>query len=138
MHYSHVSHPISVISIGGGDCAVFQWHFYETGSAPATSACVESNDERVGLLYVVLHFSHTVTQSDSDNSDVAEVDSDVEREAQVNYDREEHKAVSIPMVVADPAAKGPDQAARLPPPDSGLTLEFVHGVFSISQRHCLT
>jgi hypothetical protein len=58
---------------------------------------------------------------------VAEVDSDVEREAQVNYDREEHKAVSIPMVPVAADAKAADHAPRVPPPDAGLVLEFVHG-----------
>ncbi len=73
------------------------------------------------------------------------MDSDVEREAQVSYDRKEHSPPSQqpppPVAVAANPNSTPQQeppastAPRVPPPDTGLALEFVHGM--LEPHNCL-
>ncbi|XP_064621338.1 echinoderm microtubule-associated protein-like 6 [Lineus longissimus] len=106
-----------VITTGGGDHAVFQWRFVpegmagdDDGQAIGTNAYVDSNSE----------------DSDSDVSDVGELDSDLEAEKQKNYDRDVYKE---DMKVLKKSMKSEMRAGqkRNSPPDSGLKLEFVHG-----------
>ena len=62
-----------VISVGGADHAVFQWQFVAPGDevGVAVGGVFESDSEA----------------SDSEMSDVASVDSDLEREQEKSYDR---------------------------------------------------
>ncbi|MEQ2210696.1 hypothetical protein XENOCAPTIV_017844 [Xenoophorus captivus] len=67
-----------VISTGGADHAVFQWRFLPEGVMN-------------GVLEPLLQEGYADSnsgESDSDVSDVAELDSDIEQEAQTNYERQ--------------------------------------------------
>lgn len=64
--------------------------------------------------------------SDSDMSDVAQVDSDLEQEKQVTYDRAVYKedASTIRKLVKEDLTSG---QKRKKGPSQGLKLEYVHG-----------
>ncbi|KAL5008221.1 hypothetical protein ScPMuIL_013802 [Solemya velum] len=103
-----------VISTGGADHAVFQWRFYPEGGLgddlpDAQSGFVDSNSE----------------ESDSDLSDVGEVDSDLEREKQVKYDRAVYREDAAALKKLS-KKMAPGQKRKQGPND-GLKLEFVHG-----------
>lgn len=104
----------TVITTGGGDNAIFQWRLESSDGTQ-----IPPNEDYT-------------EGSDSDNSDVDEVDSDVEREAQVDYDRSEQKKPKKVALSDLKSAKSSKAAAALPasrhkPPDSGVKLQFVHG-----------
>uniref|UniRef100_A0A671R5K6 HELP domain-containing protein n=1 Tax=Sinocyclocheilus anshuiensis TaxID=1608454 RepID=A0A671R5K6_9TELE len=61
-------------------------------------------------------------ESDSDLSDVPELDSDIEQEAQINYERQVYKE-DLPQLKKKLAGSLKRQKA----PDEGLRLQFVHG-----------
>ncbi len=65
-----------VISVGGADNAIFQWQFISTDGAVAI-------DDDVSLA----NQGSEVEGSDSELSDVASLDSDLEREGEQNYER---------------------------------------------------
>eukprot|EP01135_Chromosphaera_perkinsii_P001223 Nk52_evm22s162 gene=Nk52_evmTU22s162 len=89
-----------VVTSGGEDQSVFQWKFFDHVEFEDGS----SDDE----------------ESDSDNSDVAQLDSDIEDEKTTSYQRkkckEDHKDLSKDKSIT-----------RLKPPKDGLALEFVFG-----------
>ena len=64
--------------------------------------------------------------SDSDLSDVAEVDSDIEREKQVRYGRHLYREDAAQIKKFRHKEMRPGEKRSLGPND-GLTLEFVHG-----------
>ncbi|BFZ11617.1 hypothetical protein BsWGS_14656 [Bradybaena similaris] len=120
-HSAHVTNvrfsndKFRVISTGGADHSVFQWKFVSNGGTdddlPDThNAYVDSDSE----------------ESDSDLSDVGSVDSDVEREKQVSYDR--------PVYKEDMAGHKKLLKSNMPPgakrkngPSESLKLDYVHG-----------
>nr|XP_021335612.1 echinoderm microtubule-associated protein-like 6 [Danio rerio] len=61
-------------------------------------------------------------ESDSDLSDVSELDSDIEQEAQISYERQVYKE-DLPQLKKKLAGSLKRQKA----PDEGLRLQFVHG-----------
>lgn len=65
-------------------------------------------------------------ESDSDLSDVPEVDSDIEAEKQKSYERAVYKEdmAVLKMTATDTMATG---AKRSKAPSQGLKLQFVHG-----------
>ncbi|MGH0132992.1 UNVERIFIED_CONTAM: hypothetical protein FKN15_059554 [Acipenser sinensis] len=80
----HWSHDLQwVLSTGGADHSLFQWRLIPVGmpngclETSVQEGCVDSNSE----------------ESDSDLSDVPELDSDIEQEAQINYDRQAGEVV---------------------------------------------
>ncbi|KAF7252518.1 Echinoderm microtubule-associated protein-like 6 [Varanus komodoensis] len=87
-HSAHVtnvrwSHDFQwVISTGGADHSVFQWRFIPEG---VTNGILETIPQESGI------DSHS-EESDSDLSDVPELDSDIEQEAQINYIRQVYHA----------------------------------------------
>ena len=105
----------TVITTGGGDNAIFQWRLES-----ADGSQIPPNED-------------FAEGSDSENSDVDEVDSDVEREAQVDHDRSEQKRHVKTMALSElDGAKSSKAAAAVPasrhkPPESGIKLQFVHG-----------
>ncbi|XP_050404782.1 echinoderm microtubule-associated protein-like 6 [Patella vulgata] len=121
-HSAHVSNvrfsndKHRVISTGGADHAIFQWRFFPKGSGVddmsigGVDAYVDSNSE----------------DSDSDLSDVGEIDSDLEREKQVNYDRALYKedAVALKKLMRQDMKAG---AKRKKGPEDSLKLQYVHG-----------
>uniref|UniRef100_A0A8C1K429 EMAP like 6 n=1 Tax=Cyprinus carpio TaxID=7962 RepID=A0A8C1K429_CYPCA len=108
-HSAHVtnvrwSHDLQwVLSTGGADHSVFQWRFLKT---IAPNSYADSNSG----------------ESDSDLSDVPELDSDIEQEAQINYERQVYKE-DLPQLKKKLAGSLKRQKA----PDEGLRLQFVHG-----------
>lgn len=66
-------------------------------------------------------------ESDSDLSDVGEVDSDVEREKQVRYGRHLYRedAAQIKKFMQEEMRAGEKRNLG---PDDGLALEYVHGL----------
>ncbi|KAI2658968.1 Echinoderm microtubule-associated protein-like 6 [Labeo rohita] len=138
-HSAHVtnvrwSHDLQwVLSTGGADHSVFQWRFLPEGSY------ADSNSG----------------ESDSDLSDVPELDSDIEQEAQMNYEHMLGCFLPVPLIIftADwPAARAlyafseclnvsrvykedlpqlkkklAGSLKRQKAPDEGLRLQFVHG-----------
>ncbi|KAK7103893.1 echinoderm microtubule-associated protein-like 6 [Littorina saxatilis] len=104
-----------VISTGGADHAVFQWRLLPQGAGDDDlpdihNAYVDSNSE----------------DSDSDLSDVGEVDSDVEREKQVKYGRHVYRedAAQIKKFRHQEMKAG---KKRNMGPEDGLKLEYIHG-----------
>ena len=93
----------TAISVGGEDHAVFQWKVYQDMEAPGShSQTVDSCDE------------------DSDTSD-AELDSELEEETQITYDRTKYKEDAVKTT------KKRGTVTRAPAPDNGLLLDFVFG-----------
>lgn len=68
-------------------------------------------------------------ESDSDLSDVGEVDSDLEREKQVKYDRAVYREDAAALKKLS-KKMAPGQKRKQGPND-GLKLEFVHGFVSL-------
>ncbi|TTD32934.1 Echinoderm microtubule-associated protein-like 6 [Bagarius yarrelli] len=117
-HSAHVtnvrwSHDLQwVMSTGGADHSVFQWRFLP-------------EDVMNGVLEPLLQEGYADSnsgESDSDLSDVPELDSDIEQEAQMNYDRQVYKE-DLPQL----KKKLVGSLKRQKAPDEGLRLQFVHG-----------
>ncbi|TRY96368.1 hypothetical protein DNTS_033743 [Danionella cerebrum] len=117
-HSAHVtnvrwSHDLQwVVSTGGADHAVFQWRFLPEGVMN-------------GVLEPLLQEAYADSnsgESDSDLSDVPELDSDIEQEAQINYERQVYKE-DLPQLKKKLAGSLKRQKA----PDESLRLQFVHG-----------
>ncbi|MGH0154729.1 UNVERIFIED_CONTAM: hypothetical protein FKN15_028429 [Acipenser sinensis] len=88
----HWSHDLQwVLSTGGADHSVFQWRLMPDRmpngclETSVQDGCVDSNSE----------------ESDSDLSDVPELDSDIEQEAQINYDRQVADGKSLVSIGID-------------------------------------
>ncbi|XP_068597059.1 echinoderm microtubule-associated protein-like 6 [Brachionichthys hirsutus] len=123
-HSAHVtnvrwSHDLQwALSTGGADHALFQWRFLpesvlEGGPDPNTQDGLgDSNSE----------------ESDSDSSDIPELDSDIEQEAQIDYDRQVYKE-DLPHLQQQSREKKQQVGClkRQRGPDQGLRLQFVHG-----------
>ncbi|XP_060573407.1 echinoderm microtubule-associated protein-like 6 [Ruditapes philippinarum] len=104
-----------VISTGGGDHAIFQWKFLPAGHSENDMAdpqhgFVDSNSE----------------ESDSDLSDVGAIDSDLEQEKQVSYQRSIYREDAVKMKKLMKEELGAGKKRKMAPADS-LKLEFVHG-----------
>ncbi|KAF7251683.1 Echinoderm microtubule-associated protein-like 5, partial [Varanus komodoensis] len=123
-HSAHVtnvrwSHDYQwVISIGGADHSVFQWKFVPERKlkdalhiAPQESL-VDSNSE----------------ESDSDQSDVPELDSEIEQETQITYRRQVYKE-DLPQLKEQCKEKRKTAASkrRERAPINSIRLHFVHG-----------
>ncbi|XP_013391678.1 echinoderm microtubule-associated protein-like 6 [Lingula anatina] len=107
-----------VISVGGADHAIFQWKFIPEG------APLEGDDQQEAESGE--HVDSNSEESDSDVSDVGELDSDVENEKQVQYDRAVYKEDASKLKTAIKEEMEPGEK-RNKAPDEGLKLEFVHG-----------
>ncbi|KAG7466406.1 hypothetical protein MATL_G00164500 [Megalops atlanticus] len=107
-----------VITIGGADHSVFQWKFIpERKSKEALhiapqETLADSNSE----------------ESDSDQSDVPEMDSEIEQETQLTYRRQVYKD-DLPQLKEQCKEKHRMMATkkRERAPGSGIKLHFVHG-----------
>ncbi|XP_057217479.1 echinoderm microtubule-associated protein-like 6 isoform X1 [Triplophysa rosa] len=117
-HSAHVtnvrwSHDLQwVLSTGGADHSVFQWRFLPEGVMN-------------GVLEPLLQEGYADSNSDysdSDLSDVPELDSDIEQEAQMNYERQVYKEDLSQL-----KKKLAGSLKRQKAPDEGLRLQFVHG-----------
>ncbi|PWA20112.1 hypothetical protein CCH79_00017699, partial [Gambusia affinis] len=104
----------SVLTTGGADHALFQWRFLpEDGPDGNTAESLgDSNSE----------------ESDSDASDVPELDSDIEQETQINYERQVYKE-DLPQLQQQSREKKQQVGSlkRQSGPDQSLRLQFVHG-----------
>uniref|UniRef100_A0A671UC96 EMAP like 5 n=1 Tax=Sparus aurata TaxID=8175 RepID=A0A671UC96_SPAAU len=107
-----------VITIGGADHSVFQWKFVpERKSKEALhiapqETLADSNSE----------------ESDSDQSDVPEMDSEIEQETQLTYRRQVYKE-DLPQLKEQCKEKHRAMAMkkRERAPGSGVKLHFIHG-----------
>uniref|UniRef100_A0A3P9NF13 Echinoderm microtubule-associated protein-like 6 n=1 Tax=Poecilia reticulata TaxID=8081 RepID=A0A3P9NF13_POERE len=111
-----------VISTGGADHAVFQWRFLPEGVMN-------------GVLEPLLQEGYADSnsgESDSDVSDVPELDSDIEQEAQTNYDRQVYKEDLSQL-----KKKLIGSLKRQKAPEEGLRLQFVHGYRGFDCRNNL-
>uniref|UniRef100_A0A673LU81 Echinoderm microtubule-associated protein-like 5 n=1 Tax=Sinocyclocheilus rhinocerous TaxID=307959 RepID=A0A673LU81_9TELE len=107
-----------VITIGGADHSVFQWKFVperkskETLHIAPQGTLVDSHSE----------------ESDSDQSDVPEMDSEIEQETQLTYRRQVYKE-DLPQLKEQCKEKHRAMAMkkRERAPASGLRLHFIHG-----------
>ncbi|XP_041941967.1 echinoderm microtubule-associated protein-like 5 [Alosa sapidissima] len=107
-----------VITIGGADHSVFQWKFVperktkEALHIAPQEALADSNSE----------------ESDSDQSDVPEMDSEIEQETQLTYRRQVYKE-DVPQLKEQCREKHRAIALkkRERAPSSGLRLHFIHG-----------
>ncbi|KAI1895518.1 hypothetical protein AGOR_G00107080 [Albula goreensis] len=107
-----------VITIGGADHSVFQWKFIpERKSKEALhiapqETLADSNSE----------------ESDSDQSDVPEMDSEIEQETQLTYRRQVYKE-DLPQLKEQCKEKHRMMATkkRERAPTSGVRLHFIHG-----------
>lgn len=97
-----------LITTGGADHAVLQWVFHATGAAQAN-----------------LHYESGEEQSEPENSDIEEIDSDVERETKVVYDRDHYQADLKSLAVSSKPAS--EVASRQKAPEHSLQIGFVHG-----------
>nr|XP_015828065.2 echinoderm microtubule-associated protein-like 6 isoform X1 [Nothobranchius furzeri] len=111
-----------VVSTGGADHAVFQWRFLPEGVMN-------------GVLEPLLQEGYADSnsgESDSDLSDVPELDSDIEQEAQTNYERQVYKE-DLPQL----KKKLIGSLKRQKAPEEGLRLQFVHGYRGFDCRNNL-
>uniref|UniRef100_G3Q8V6 EMAP like 6 n=1 Tax=Gasterosteus aculeatus aculeatus TaxID=481459 RepID=G3Q8V6_GASAC len=111
-----------VISTGGADHAVFQWRFLPEGVMN-------------GVLEPLLQEGYADSnsgESDSDVSDVPELDSDIEQEAQTSYERQVYKE-DLPQL----RNKLIGSLKRQKAPEEGLRLQFVHGYRGFDCRNNL-
>uniref|UniRef100_A0AAY4A246 Echinoderm microtubule-associated protein-like 5 n=1 Tax=Denticeps clupeoides TaxID=299321 RepID=A0AAY4A246_9TELE len=107
-----------VITIGGADHSVFQWKFVQEKKTKETvhiapqETLADSNSE----------------ESDSDQSDVPEMDSEIEQETQLTYRRQVYKE-DLPQLKEQCKEKHRAMATkkRERPPASGVRLHFIHG-----------
>ncbi|XP_078490103.1 echinoderm microtubule-associated protein-like 6 [Ciona intestinalis] len=113
-----------MLSTGGADHAVFQWKLV-----------VDQHELHNMGNNMPMQESHTDScseGSDSDLSDVAEVDSEIEQEAQISYDREVYKEDLVKLKHAsrdegsDVGKKKKRNGAQTPD-SSSLKLNFVYG-----------
>ncbi|KAM7109602.1 echinoderm microtubule-associated protein-like 5 isoform 5-T5 [Ciconia maguari] len=107
-----------VVSIGGADHSVFQWKFVPDRKlkdslhiAPQESLVDSNSDE-----------------SDSDQSDVPELDSEIEQETQITYRRQVYKE-DLPQLKEQCKEKRKSAASkrRERAPGNSIRLHFVHG-----------
>ncbi|OCT79280.1 hypothetical protein XELAEV_18026090mg [Xenopus laevis] len=123
-HSAHVtnvrwSHDCQwVLSTGGADHSVFQWRFIPEG---ITNGVIETAPQE-GII------DSCSDDSDSDLSDVPELDSDIEQETQINYDRQVYKE-DLPQLKQQNKEKQQSLPSlkREKAPDESLKLKFVHG-----------
>ncbi|KAM9313939.1 echinoderm microtubule-associated protein-like 6 [Pholidichthys leucotaenia] len=111
-----------VVSTGGADHAIFQWKFLPEGVMN-------------GVLEPLLQEGYADSnsgESDSDVSDVPELDSDIEQEAQMSYERQIYKE-DLPQL----RKKLIGSLKRQKAPDEGLRLQFVHGYRGFDCRNNL-
>ncbi|XP_041098083.1 echinoderm microtubule-associated protein-like 5, partial [Polyodon spathula] len=109
-----------VITIGGVDHSVFQWKFIpERKSKDALHIAIAPQE--------TLTESHS-EESDSDQSDVPEMDSEIEQETQLTYRRQVYKE-DLPQLKEKCKEKQRAYAAkkRVSPPTSSIRLHFIHG-----------
>ncbi|XP_071162130.1 echinoderm microtubule-associated protein-like 6 [Mytilus edulis] len=104
-----------VISTGGADHAVFQWRFLPDGSTDSS----DLPDPQSGFL------DSNSEDSDTDISDVGDLDSDLEQEKQVRYDREVYREDAAKLQKLEKGVTGGKK--RKHGPSSSLKLEYVHG-----------
>ncbi|XP_072031189.1 echinoderm microtubule-associated protein-like 6 isoform X3 [Amphiura filiformis] len=126
-HSAHVTNvrfshdKTRVISTGGGDHAIFMWRYNpegipveETDDSGHDTGYLDSNSE----------------DSDSDLSDAAELDSDIEREKEKDYDRAVYKddLNQLKRIKKQQKNSGTvDGQKRNQAPSEGIRLEFIHG-----------
>uniref|UniRef100_A0A8C0UQ86 EMAP like 6 n=1 Tax=Cyanistes caeruleus TaxID=156563 RepID=A0A8C0UQ86_CYACU len=123
-HSAHVtnvrwSHDFQwVLSTGGADHSVFQWRFVPEG---ITNGILEASPQEGGV-------DSYSEESDSDLSDVPELDSDIEQEAQINYDRQVYKE-DLPQLKQQSKEKNHSVPflKRERAPEDSLKLQFIHG-----------
>ncbi|XP_006783986.1 echinoderm microtubule-associated protein-like 6 [Neolamprologus brichardi] len=123
-HSAHVtnvrwSHDLQwVLTTGGADHALFQWRFLPE-SVMNGGPDVNIQDG---------HGDSNSEESDSDVSDVPELDSDIEQETQIHYDRPVYKE-DLPQLRQQSREKKQQVGSlkRQKGPDQGLRLQFVHG-----------
>ncbi|KAI1896973.1 hypothetical protein AGOR_G00100430 [Albula goreensis] len=123
-HSAHVtnvrwSHDLQwVLSTGGADHSLFQWRFLPEGVMN-------------GVLEPLLQEGYADSNSeasDSDLSDVPELDSDIEQEAQMNYERQVYKE-DLPQLKQQSREQRQlvSSLKRQRAPEERLRLQFVHG-----------
>ncbi|XP_048842779.1 echinoderm microtubule-associated protein-like 6 isoform X2 [Brienomyrus brachyistius] len=123
-HSAHVtnvrwSHDLQwVLSTGGADHSLFQWRFLPEGIMN-------------GVLEPLLQEGYANSnseESDSEQSDVPELDSDIEQEAQMSYERQVYKD-DLPQLKQQSQEKKElaGLLRRQKAPEEGLRLKFVHG-----------
>ncbi|KAI4812331.1 hypothetical protein KUCAC02_023729 [Chaenocephalus aceratus] len=133
-HSAHVtnvrwSHDLQwVLTTGGADHALFQWRFLPE-SVMNGGPDINIQDS---------HGDSNSEESDSDVSDVPELDSDIEQETQINYDRQVYKE-DLPQLRQQSREKKQQVGSlkRQNGPDQGLRLQFVHGRALHTQRFYL-
>ncbi|XP_071235743.1 echinoderm microtubule-associated protein-like 6 isoform X1 [Salvelinus alpinus] len=116
----HWSHDLQwVLTTGGSDHSVFQWKFLPEG---IMNGGLETSIPQDG------HADSNSEESDSDVSDVPELDSDIEQETQINYDRQVYKE-DLPQLRLQSREKKQQVGSlkRQRGPDEALRLKFVHG-----------
>ncbi|KAM9364927.1 echinoderm microtubule-associated protein-like 6 [Pholidichthys leucotaenia] len=108
-----------VLTVGGADHALFQWRFLPE-SVMNGGLDISVQDSRLG--------DSDSEESDSDVSDVPELDSDIEQETQIHYDRQVYKE-DLPQLRQQSREKKQQVGSlkRQRGPDQGLRLQFVHG-----------
>ncbi|KAF1375383.1 hypothetical protein PFLUV_G00219460 [Perca fluviatilis] len=123
-HSAHVtnvrwSHDLQwVLTTGGADHALFQWRFLPES---VMNGGPDTNIQES-------HGDSNSEESDSDVSDVPELDSDIEQETQIHYDRQVYKE-DLPQLQQQSREKKQQVGSlkRQRGPDQGLRLQFVHG-----------
>lgn len=145
-HSSHVTNVRSsydqrrVVTTGGADNSVFVWRFVASEAHLAAVAKIASLDaagdtaaaDRVAnatAAGVEAEDEETDASSDSDASDCEEVDSDIEREALVDYSREEaNTKETLANIKLERLTAGAGKAVKRDPgPDQKLQLHRAHG-----------
>nr|CAB3242507.1 echinoderm microtubule-associated protein-like 6 [Phallusia mammillata] len=108
-----------LMSTGGADHALFQWSVVTDGTGSTDDAVHQDT-----------HTDSCSEGSDSDLSDVGEVDSEIEQEAQVKYDRDISKSdlSKLKQIAKEGNGEVNKKKRRTNTPNgASLKLQFVHG-----------
>ncbi|XP_015240079.1 PREDICTED: echinoderm microtubule-associated protein-like 6 [Cyprinodon variegatus] len=117
-----------VLTTGGADHALFQWRFLPE----------EVMNGGLDLNIQEGHGDSNSEESDSDVSDVPELDSDIEQETQINYERQVYKEDLLQLRQQSREKKQQvGSLKRQKGPDQGLRLQFVHGYRGFDCRNNL-
>ncbi|PIK34378.1 putative echinoderm microtubule-associated protein-like 6 [Apostichopus japonicus] len=104
---------------GGGDHAIFQWRYIPKGTDNE-----EDLDEDLG--HDTGYLDSNSEESDSEMSDVAELDSDIEKEKEMDYVRDVYKE-DLNQLKRKQKEKNNTGEKRKLPPNEGIILQFIHG-----------
>lgn len=136
-HSSHVTNVCftskkdRVISIGGADHGIFQWRFVPEGGEKTPRGTLDREQSIVEDDLPDKYDGYLDTNSEDSDSDLSgrEVDSDMEHEKEITYDRKIYKddLITLKPIIKREIKEAQAHVKRQARPDISLGIEFVFG-----------